>query len=75
MGRDYENQERLKRRLYRRKTVYTLDKRFLMKYILCKLGIHSYMFTNSKRSLIVPFVEFSSQIGGNEEYENIRRWI
>lgn len=40
----------VKKKTVKKKDCIPLDKRFLLKYILCKLGIHFYMFTNSKRS-------------------------
>lgn len=39
----------VKKKTVKKKDCLPLDKRFLLKYILCKLGIHFYMFTNSKR--------------------------
>jgi hypothetical protein len=36
----------VKKKTVKKKDCLPLDKRFLLKYILCKLGIHSYMFTN-----------------------------
>lgn len=40
----------VKKKTLKKKDCIPLDKRFLLKYILCKLGIHFYMFTNSKHS-------------------------
>lgn len=38
-----------KEKTVKKKDCIPLDKRFLLKYILCKLGIHIYMLINSKR--------------------------